>query len=181
LYPALIVLAGLALTLVAIHDCCASALSNRPWRWSIICATKRPANPLSAPPAVPAQWQPWFEVVTTTFRDNRDYLQTIRTLNADLERRVEERTEQLENANRDLRLEMEVRQRVQDALHAAKVEVEQANQAKSTFMANMSHELRTPLNSILGYTQILLRDAGLTPNSGRASKPSTSPASDWRV
>ena len=161
LYPALIVLAGLALTLVAIH-----ALL----RWRFI----KPALALvdylrdeaaghpPAPPAVPALWQPWFDVITTTFRDNRGYLHTIETLNADLERRVEERTEQLETANRELRLEVEVRQRVQDALHAAKAEVDHANRAKSAFMANMSHELRTPLNSILGYPQILLRDAGLT-------------------
>ncbi|MSU50868.1 MAG: response regulator, partial [Opitutus sp.] len=33
--------------------------------------------------------------------------------------------------------------------------------AKSYFLASVSHELRTPLNGILGYTQILRRDAGL--------------------
>jgi len=32
---------------------------------------------------------------------------------------------------------------------------------KSLFLATMSHELRTPLNGILGYTQILRRDAAL--------------------
>ncbi|MCB1768852.1 MAG: hypothetical protein KDJ31_03980 [Candidatus Competibacteraceae bacterium] len=162
LYPALIVLAGLALTLVAIH-----ALLR--WRFvkpalALVDYLRDEAagRPPPAPPAVPAPWQPWFDVVTATFRDNRAYLRTIETLNADLEHRVEERTEQLETANQELRLEMEVRQRVQDALHAAKVEVELANRAKSAFMANMSHELRTPLNSILGYAQILLRNPGLT-------------------
>ncbi|MFL9886956.1 ATP-binding protein [Paraburkholderia agricolaris] len=39
---------------------------------------------------------------------------------------------------------------------------EAANRAKGEFLANMSHELRTPLNGILGYAQILARDALLS-------------------
>ncbi|MFM0345057.1 ATP-binding protein [Paraburkholderia sp. RL17-347-BIC-D] len=39
---------------------------------------------------------------------------------------------------------------------------EAANRAKGEFLANMSHELRTPLNGILGYAQILERDATLS-------------------
>lgn len=39
---------------------------------------------------------------------------------------------------------------------------EAANRAKGEFLANMSHELRTPLNGILGYAQILARDAMLS-------------------
>ncbi len=38
-----------------------------------------------------------------------------------------------------------------------------ANRAKSVFLANMSHEIRTPLNAVLGFAQILERDASLTP------------------
>ena len=40
--------------------------------------------------------------------------------------------------------------------------VQQASQAKSVFLANMSHEIRTPMNAILGFSQILLKDPGLT-------------------
>ncbi|MGD9738897.1 MAG: sensor histidine kinase [Bauldia sp.] len=59
----------------------------------------------------------------------------LRRSQAELERRVEERTQELGEKSRQLAL---------------------VSQHKSQFLANMSHELRTPLNAVLGYTELML-------------------------
>ncbi|RMH68333.1 MAG: response regulator [Bacteroidetes bacterium] len=57
--------------------------------------------------------------------------------------------------------EIAERRRAEQALARARDRAEAANRAKSAFLAKMSHELRTPLNGILGYAQLLQRDAGI--------------------
>lgn len=58
--------------------------------------------------------------------------------------------------------EIEARRRIQGELFHAKETAEAANQSKSMFLANMSHELRTPLNAVLGFSQIMRVDPGLS-------------------
>lgn len=52
-------------------------------------------------------------------------------------------------------------------LREAKEAAETANCAKSAFLANMSHELRTPLNGVIGFAQLLGRDASLSAQNRR--------------
>ncbi|XAH23939.1 ATP-binding protein [Xylophilus sp. GW821-FHT01B05] len=54
--------------------------------------------------------------------------------------------------------EIEAHKRTDAELQAAKDQADSANQAKTRYVAGMTHELRSPLNSILGYTQILLKN-----------------------
>ncbi len=47
----------------------------------------------------------------------------------------------------------------EEALRQAKESADLANRAKSEFLANLSHEIRTPMNSVLGFCELLQREA----------------------
>src|SRR5919112_607575 len=72
----------------------------------------------------------------------REARASLEELNRELERRVEERTAELQRVNRELT---------------------EANRAKDVFLATLSHELRTPLTPVLGWVG-LLRSGGGTPD-----------------
>lgn len=64
-----------------------------------------------------------------------------------------------------LRKEIKKRKKVQQDLEKAKIEAEEANSVKSSFLARMSHEIRTPLNAITGMAYLLKKtQVNLTQN-----------------
>ena len=77
----------------------------------------------------------------------------LRALNETLEKRVAQRTREIELSKEELELAIREANR-----HAG--EAEEANRAKSLFLANLTHEIRTPLNAVVGLLD-LLKDMNL--------------------
>jgi signal transduction histidine kinase len=74
--------------------------------------------------------------------------------NEELQRRVAERTSELENALARLQ-----------AQHAS---LEELTRAKDEFLNNINHEIKTPLNAIIGYAGLLLKETkALLPDEQR--------------
>lgn len=81
----------------------------------------------------------------------REYEEKLLGYNKVLEKKVEERTEELQQAIKSL-------EKYQEEIIVAKDKAESSSRAKSEFVSNMSHELRTPLNAILGFSEILFAE-----------------------
>lgn len=48
-------------------------------------------------------------------------------------------------------------------MEVKKIQAEQSNRAKSTFLSNMSHDIRTPMNAIIGYTTLSQKEPDIPP------------------
>jgi len=83
-----------------------------------------------------------YRLYVEKMEEKQRHLEDIQKMNLDLERKVRERTQELEILNQKLK--------------ESNAELLRANNLKSEFLANMSHELRTPLNAVIGFSELLL-------------------------
>lgn len=74
-----------------------------------------------------------------------------------LEERVQDRTKDVEDAQKALLNLLEDVNTAKNELAQANEKLLELDRLKSMFIASMSHELRTPLNSIIGFTGVMLQ------------------------
>lgn len=103
----------------------------------------------------PGQWQAVNRALGDEVRERRAAEEQVRRMNAELEKRVRERTAELERANRALTAEVAQRVAVEAQLRAAKAEAEQASVAKSRFLAAASHDLRQPVQALFLFAEAI--------------------------
>jgi signal transduction histidine kinase/ActR/RegA family two-component response regulator len=103
----------------------------------------------------------------TTYDDISDFINAQNELekaNLNLEQRVHERTEVIEDINRSLREEVEKRKRTEAELIKAKSAAEIANATKTRFLALASHDILQPLNAANLYASALLENPNADPS-----------------
>ena len=90
-------------------------------------------------------------------------LSIIKKQKTKLEQIVNDRTHDLEKANRSLQKQKGEIQSQRDQLQELNSKIKQSNELKLKFFTNISHELKTPLTLILAPIEQLVKSKGLTP------------------
>lgn len=97
-------------------------------------------------------------VVARDMTDIKNMQNDLKTLNSTLERRVDEKTRELQKANEILEEHIVDLEVMNLKLVKTRKKALQAAQARSNFITGISHELRTPLNAIINFTDQVIED-----------------------
>jgi signal transduction histidine kinase len=110
----------------------------------ITAVTLWPMLPRLMAAASPTQLQLANRELAEQLRSRAEAESELARFNAELEKRVRERTEDLTQ--------------IAGELAVARDQAEQASKIKSLFLAAMSHDLRTPLNAVIGFSETILSE-----------------------
>lgn len=106
----------------------------------------------------------YFVTISRDISDRKKKEEKEKEIKENLRLKVEERTAQLEDAMKELRVEIQNKNKTEHELIIAKDELiksleieKEYSELKSRFVSMISHEYRTPLTGIMSYTYILER------------------------
>lgn len=110
------------------------------------------------PPAVPEEWQPWFDTISRIFEENHRLVEQLKQHGETLDAQVRERTAELHAKNEELQATL-------DQLHLMKEKI--VTQEKMASLGNLTagiaHEIKNPLNFVNSFAKLnerLCRELG---------------------